>query len=86
MITPVFEIFYLIGSLFMHHHDLIDPLFLLKKIGLSLTHLIPEILGHKFGLIFYQNVLFNSFLSILYQFSPRFSIQLTTFFIDPTSF
>ncbi len=31
------------------------------KIGLSLSHLVPEILGPKFGLIFHQNVLFNRF-------------------------
>ncbi len=40
--TPVFIIF-----------NLIDPLFLQKKIGLSLSHLVPEILGHKVGLIFH---------------------------------
>ncbi len=32
-----------------------------EKIGLSLSHLVPEILGPKFGLIFHQNVLFNRF-------------------------
>ncbi len=32
-----------------------------EKIGLSLSHLLPEILGPKVGLIFYQNVLFNRF-------------------------
>ncbi len=29
-----------------------------RKIGLSLSHLVPEILGPKFGLIFHQNVIF----------------------------
>ncbi len=41
--------------------NLINPLFLQKKIGLFLTHLVPEILGLKVALLFHQNVLFNSF-------------------------
>ncbi len=49
MMTPVFEIF---------DHDLIDPLFLQNKIDLPLSHLVPQILGPKGGLIFHQNVLF----------------------------
>ncbi len=32
-----------------------------EKIGLSLPHLVPEILGPKVGLILTQNVLLNSF-------------------------
>ncbi len=32
-----------------------------EKISLSLSHLVPEILGPKFGLIFHQNVLCNIF-------------------------
>ncbi len=44
----------------MPHLDLIDPLFLQKN-GLSLSHLVGKMLGTKLGLIFYQNVLFNSF-------------------------
>ncbi len=32
-----------------------------EKIGLSLSHLVPEILGPKVGVIFHQNVLFNRF-------------------------
>ncbi len=47
-----FEISDPTGSYFMPHHDLIDPLFLLKKIGLSLSHLVPVILGLKVGPIF----------------------------------
>ncbi len=49
-----------------------------EEISLSLSYLVPEIIGPKFGLIFTKNVLFK-FLSILYQFSPWFSIQLTPF-------
>ncbi len=33
-----------IGSLFYAQLDLIDPLFLKEKIGLSLSHLVPKIL------------------------------------------
>ncbi len=29
-----------------------------EKIGLSVSHLVPEILGPKVGLIFHQNVFF----------------------------
>ncbi len=32
-----------------------------EKIGLSLSHLVPEILGPKVGLIFHQNVFVNRF-------------------------
>ncbi len=32
-----------------------------EKIGLSLSHLVPEILGPNVGLIFHQNLLFNRF-------------------------
>ncbi len=59
--TPVLGIFSPIGSLFIPQHNPIDPLFLQKKIGLSLSHLVPEILGPKVGLFFHQIVLFNRF-------------------------
>ncbi len=32
-----------------------------EKIGLSLSHLVPEILAPKVGVIFHQNVLLNRF-------------------------
>ncbi len=72
MMTPILGIFNLIGSLFfIPQHNPIDPLFLQKKIGLSLSHLVPEILGPKVSLIYHQNVLFNRFYKrILYKFSP----------------
>ncbi len=62
-LTPFFNP---IGSFFMYHHDLIDILFLQNTNGLSLSHLVPEILGPKVGLIFHQNVLkvFKYFVSI----------------------
>ncbi len=51
--AQVFWIFNLIGSpYFMPQHNPIDPLFLQTKIGLSLSHLVPEILGPKVGIIF----------------------------------
>ncbi len=43
------------GPFFMPQHHLIAPLSA-EKIGLS-----AEILGPKVGLIFHQNVVFNSF-------------------------
>ncbi len=50
-----------------------------EKISLSLSHLVPEILGPKVGLIFDQNVLFNRFKAfyvnfplILYPTDPLF--------------
>ncbi len=76
--TPLLGIFNLIGSLCCASSwSDWPPLKSLsaEKIGLSLSHLVPEILGPKVALIFYQNVLFSIFLSILYQFSPWFSIQ-----------
>ncbi len=32
-----------------------------RKISLSLSHLVPEILGPKMDLIFHQNLFFNRF-------------------------
>ncbi len=61
MVTVIFEMFNLIGSLF-YAPSRSDLLHLsAEKIGLSLSHLVPEIHGPKVGLIFHQNVLFNSF-------------------------
>ncbi len=37
------------------------PLLYAEKIGLSLSHLAPEILGRKLDQIVHQNELFNSF-------------------------
>ncbi len=48
-----------LGRYFISQHNPIDPLFLEKKIGLSLSHLVPEILRPKVGIIFHQNVFFN---------------------------
>ncbi len=51
--TAVLEIFNNpIGSLFIHQHNRVDPSFC-RKIGLSLSHLVPEILGPKVGLMFH---------------------------------
>ncbi len=56
----------------MHQLDFIDRYFLLKKIGLSLSHLVPEIFGPKVGLIFHQNV----FLKLFKHFISTFSLIL----------
>ncbi len=76
-----YEIFYLIGSLFYASSRSDWPLSTAKNWFVSITFTIfLEILGPKVGLIFYQNVF--KILSILYQFSHWFSIQLTPFFND----
>ncbi len=60
--TPVFEdFFYLTASLFYASSQSDSPTLSAERIGLSLSHLVPKILGHKVGLIFQQNLLFNSF-------------------------
>ncbi len=59
---PIFEIFYLIGPLLYASSQSDWPPLSTEKIGLSLSHLVPEILGPKVGLIFHHNLLFNSFL------------------------
>ncbi len=57
----------------------IDPSFCRKKLVLSLSHLVPEILGPKVGLFFHQNVLFNRFKAFCINVLLDFSIQLTPF-------
>ncbi len=52
--TPIFEIFYPIGSIFYATSQSAE------KITLSLSHLVPEIRGPTVGLFFHPNVLFNS--------------------------
>ncbi len=49
---PFLRFSILLGPSFMPHHDLIDPIFLRKIIGLSLSHSVPEILGPKVCLIY----------------------------------
>ncbi len=44
------------------------------KIGLSLSHLVPEILGPTVGQIFHQNVLFNCF---------KYCISILSLIFDP---
>ncbi len=56
--TPFFKFSIRLGPYFIPQHNPIDPLFLQKKIGFSLSHLVPEILGPKVGLIFHQNLFF----------------------------
>ncbi len=69
MTTPVFGIFHLIGSLFYTPTQFDWPLLSAEKIGLSLSHIVPEILGLKVGLIFpkmYYLTDFKHFISIFF--------------------
>ncbi len=53
----------------MHKHDLIDSLVLQNKISLSLSHVVPEILGPKVGLFLtkmYYLAVFKHFVSIFF--------------------
>ncbi len=68
MITPVLVIFTPIGSLFHTSTQSNWPSLSAEKIGLSLSHLVPDTLGPKVGLILNQNVFlpdFKHFVSIL---------------------
>ncbi len=47
---------------------LLNPLFCRKKLGLSLSHLVPDILGRKVSLIVHHLVLFNRFLAFCIKF------------------
>ncbi len=83
--TQMFEIFHL-TPLFMHHHDLSDPLFLQKKISLSLSHLVSDILGPKVGLMFikmyYLTIFMHFCINFLLNFRskwPLFSLILDHF-------
>ncbi len=58
---PVLGIVNLIGSLFYTSTQSDRPPLSVEKSPLSLSHLVPEILGSKVSLIFHQNVLFNRF-------------------------
>ncbi len=53
VLSAVLGIFNPIGSLFYTLS--------VEKIGLSLSHLVPEILEPNVGLIFHQNILVNRF-------------------------
>ncbi len=73
----------------MSHFTYLKPSFCRNKIGLSLSHLVPEILGPKVSLIFHLNVFFLQIFSILCQFTlnfrsnwPPFSLILNLF--DPS--
>ncbi len=61
MKTPVLGGFNPPGSLFYTSTQFDLPPLSAKKIGLPLSHLVPEILRPKIGLLFHQNVLFNRF-------------------------
>ncbi len=46
--TPVWGFSIRLGPYFIPQHDPIGPLILHKKISLSLSHLVPEILGPQY--------------------------------------
>ncbi len=69
--------------------DLIESLFLQKKIGLSLSHLVPEIIWPTVGLFFHKNLSFHileaictNFLFEIWSCWPPFSLILDLF--DPS--
>ncbi len=62
----------LIGSLFYTSTQSDGPPLSAEQNGLSLSHLVPEILGPKVGLIFHQNVLFNRFKAFCINFPLMF--------------
>ncbi len=67
--TPLFEIFYPIVSLFMSHHNLIDPLFLKKK---NQFFSIIFISSNTWTYIFHQNVYLTVFKHFVLIFSLIF--------------
>ncbi len=77
--NPIFEIFHLNRSLFYTSSRADCPPLSADKNGLSLSHLVSEILGPKIGLILHISYYLTVF---LHQFSPLFSNPLTPFFID----
>ncbi len=83
--APVLGIFNLIGSLFYTPTQFDWPPLSAEKFGLSLSHLVPEILGPKVSLIFHQNVLFNRFKAFCINF-PLIFDPIDPFFIDFISF
>ncbi len=73
------------GPYFIPQHNPIDPLFLQKTINLFLSHLVPEILVLKVGLIFtemYYLTDLKHFVSIFNPIDPPFSLILL--FFDPS--
>ncbi len=77
-----------LGAHFMAQLNPINPLFLQKKNGLSISHLVPKIIWLKVGLMFNQNLSFGSFWSFCTKFLldfqtwwPSFSLFWDTFLI-----
>ncbi len=71
---PFLTFFDPIGSFFYIQLDLIDPIFLQKKIGLSLSHLVPEVIWPKVGLHFHKNLSFDHFEAFVPIFSLIFDL------------
>ncbi len=70
--TPVLGIFNPIGY-FIPQHDPIDPLFC-RKIGLSLSHLVPEILRLKLVYYFTKMYYLTDFKHFVSIFSLTFDL------------
>ncbi len=87
LLPPVFDIFWSYWVPFLCQSRSYWPPLSAEK-TLSLSHLVPEIIWAKIGPIFHKNLSFDHFetFSILYQFSPWFSILLTPFFTVFRSF
>ncbi len=80
MMTLICEIFDPIGSILLAPSQSDRPPLSAEKIGLSLSHLVSEILGPKVGLIFHH-VLFMYYLSVMKHFVSILS--LIFYPIDP---
>ncbi len=74
--TPMFEMFDPIGSLFYAPTWSDCPPLSAGKVSLSLSHLVPEILGPKFGLMFHQMY----YLTLFKHFVSSFSLIFYPFF------
>ncbi len=85
LLTPVFDIFRSHWVPFLCPTQSYWPPISAQKIGLSLSHLVPEIFDLKL-VYFSQKSAIWHFWSNLYQFSPWFLILLTPFFIVIRSF
>ncbi len=76
--TPFLRFSIRLGPYFMSYHNLIDPSFC-RKIGLSLSHLVPGIVKPKNGLNVHQHVLLISFKHSVYIFCLIFDPNDPTF-------
>ncbi len=85
LLTPFLRFLIRLGPYFMLHHDLLTPTFC-RKFGLSLSHLVPEILGplswSNFSPQMYYLTVFKHSVSIYSFIIDLFSLILDLF--DPS--